>query len=176
MLELKNISRLYQSGENTLKALDRVSISFRQNEFVSILGPSGSGKTTLLNIIGGLDHYTDGDLKINGISTKNYTDRDWDAHRNRNIGFVFQNYNLIQHQTVLEGFAAGIIGVTISYLLCAAISSLASAFGQIDGIADLSPLHALILILISILLTVFAGAIPAYRASKKDPVEALRSE
>lgn len=102
MLELKNISRVYQSGENTLKALDRVSISFRQNEFVSILGPSGSGKTTLLNIIGGLDHYTDGDLKINGISTKDYTDRDWDAHRNRNIGFVFQNYNLIQHQTILE--------------------------------------------------------------------------
>ena len=82
-------------------ALDDVSVSFRDNEFVAILGPSGSGKTTLLNIVGGLDHYDSGDLVIDGISTEQYKDRDWDAYRNNRIGFVFQSYNLIPHQTVL---------------------------------------------------------------------------
>lgn len=102
MLKLKNISKIYQTGELTQNALDKVSVSFRQNEFVSILGPSGSGKTTLLNIIGGLDRYTDGDLMINGRSTKEYKDKDWDAYRNNSIGFVFQSYNLIAHQSVLS--------------------------------------------------------------------------
>ena len=102
MLEVKKVSKVYKTGEVEMKALDGVSVSFRRNEFVSILGPSGSGKTTLLNIIGGLDHYTSGDLIIDGISTKDYTDRDWDAYRNHRVGFVFQNYNLISHQTILS--------------------------------------------------------------------------
>ena len=101
MLQLKNICKSYTTASFTQKALDDVSISFRDNEFVSILGPSGSGKTTMLNIIGGLDHYDSGDLVIEGISTKEFKDRDWDAYRNNRIGFVFQSYNLIPHQTVL---------------------------------------------------------------------------
>ncbi len=102
MLELKNISKVYETHNFKQNALKDVSISFRKNEFVSILGPSGSGKTTLLNIIGGLDNYTSGDLIINGISTKKYRDKDWDTYRNHRIGFVFQNYNLIPHQTILS--------------------------------------------------------------------------
>ncbi len=101
MLELKQIIKDYDSGDATVRALDGVSIDFRQSEFVSILGPSGCGKTTLLNIIGGLDQYTSGDLIINGVSTKLYKDADWDTYRNHSIGFVFQSYNLIPHQTVL---------------------------------------------------------------------------
>lgn len=102
MLELKKITKIYETNSFKQQALDEVSINFRKNEFVSILGPSGSGKTTLLNIIGGLDDYTNGDLIINGISTKKYTDRNWDTYRNHRIGFVFQNYNLIPHQTILS--------------------------------------------------------------------------
>lgn len=102
MLELKKISKVYKLENFKQKALDNISINFRNCEFVSILGPSGSGKTTLLNIIGGLDNYTSGDLIINGISTKKYNDRDWDTYRNHKIGFVFQSYNLITHQTVLS--------------------------------------------------------------------------
>lgn len=101
MLELKKITKIYKTESFSQKALNEVSLSFRKNEFVSILGPSGSGKTTLLNIIGGLDDYTSGDLVINGISTKKYKDRDWDTYRNHKIGFVFQSYNLIPHQTIL---------------------------------------------------------------------------
>ena len=101
MLQLESICKSYTTGNFTQKALDDVTIAFRDNEFVSILGPSGSGKTTLLNIIGGLDHYDSGDLIIEGISTKQFKDRDWDAYRNNRIGFVFQSYNLIPHQTVL---------------------------------------------------------------------------
>lgn len=102
MLQLKNISKQYVTDDLVQTALDDVSLNFRDNEFVAILGPSGSGKTTLLNIIGGLDRYDDGDLIINGISTKKYSDRDWDSYRNHTIGFVFQSYNLIPHQTVLS--------------------------------------------------------------------------
>ena len=102
MLEIKKITKVYKVGTFMQKALDDVSISFRRNEFVSILGPSGSGKTTLLNIIGGLDKYTHGDLIINEISTKKYKDKDWDSYRNHRIGFVFQSYNLITHQTILS--------------------------------------------------------------------------
>ena len=102
MLEIKNISKIYKTEGFKQKALDKVSISFRKKEFVSILGPSGSGKTTLLNIIGGLDSYTSGDLLIDNISTKKYKDRSWDSFRNNRVGFVFQNYNLITHQTVLK--------------------------------------------------------------------------
>lgn len=102
MLELKKISKIYETEEFEQKALDNVSINFRKNEFASILGPSGSGKTTLLNIIGGLDQYTSGDLIINDTSTKEYKDRDWDSYRNHRVGFVFQSYNLIPHQTVLK--------------------------------------------------------------------------
>ncbi len=101
MLTLRNIVKEYGSGESCVRALNGVSLDFRKNEFVSILGPSGCGKTTLLNIIGGLDQYTGGDLRINGVSTKQYKDADWDAYRNHSIGFVFQSYNLIPHQTVL---------------------------------------------------------------------------
>lgn len=101
MLELKNINKIYKTNDLKQNALNDINIKFRKNEFVSILGPSGSGKTTLLNIIGGLDKYTSGDLIINGISTKKYSDKDWDAYRNYSIGFVFQSYNLIPHQTAL---------------------------------------------------------------------------
>ncbi|MCH5183592.1 MAG: ABC transporter ATP-binding protein, partial [Oscillospiraceae bacterium] len=101
MLVLKDIKKEYQVGDTAVPALKGVSVAFRANEFVSILGPSGCGKTTLLNIIGGLDRYTTGDLMINGRSTKSFRDADWDAYRNHSIGFVFQTYNLIPHQTVL---------------------------------------------------------------------------
>ena len=101
MLQLKKIHKEYKTGDLVQTALNQVSLNLRDNEFVAILGPSGSGKTTLLNIIGGLDRYDSGDLIINGISTKKYTDRDWDSYRNHTIGFVFQSYNLIPHQTVL---------------------------------------------------------------------------
>lgn len=102
MLKLKNIYKIYKSGDLTQTALDGIDLTFRESEFVAILGQSGSGKTTMLNIIGGLDKYDKGDLIINGKSTKEYNDRDWDTYRNHSIGFVFQSYNLIPHQTVLS--------------------------------------------------------------------------
>ncbi|MGN0966862.1 MAG: ATP-binding cassette domain-containing protein [Candidatus Coprovivens sp.] len=102
MLELKKITKTYEVAGFKQKALNKVDVKFRKNEFVAILGQSGSGKTTMLNIIGGLDKYTSGDLVINGVSTKEYTDRDWDTYRNHNVGFVFQSYNLIPHQTALQ--------------------------------------------------------------------------
>ena len=102
MLELNDIKKDYVTGSTTVSALKGINLRFRDCEFVSILGQSGCGKTTMLNIIGGLDKYTSGDLKINGVSTKNYKDRDWDFYRNNSIGFVFQSYNLIPHQTVLS--------------------------------------------------------------------------
>ena len=102
MLQIKGISKQYQTGALIQQALNDVSLNLRDNEFVSILGHSGSGKTTLLNIIGGLDRYDNGELIINGISTKEYKDRDFDAYRNHTVGFVFQSYNLISHQTILS--------------------------------------------------------------------------
>ncbi len=102
MLELKDIKKDYIAGDMKVHALKGINLSFRKNEFVSILGPSGCGKTTLLNIVGGLDHYTSGDLIIDNVSTKKYTDRDWDTYRNHRVGFIFQSYNLIPHQTILE--------------------------------------------------------------------------
>ena len=122
MLELKGVTKNYYVGDQTVEALKGVSLSFRENEFVSILGPSGCGKTTLLNIIGGLDRYTLGDIIINGISTKLYSDSDWDSYRNHSIGFVFQSYNLITHQTVLSNVElaltlSGVSPADISVLL-----------------------------------------------------------
>ena len=116
MLELKNISKEYRTGAEVVRALRGVDLAFRESEFVSILGPSGCGKTTMLNILGGLDQYTDGDLLIDGISTKEYRDADWDAYRNDTIGFVFQSYNLISHQTVLSNveLALTLSGVSAS--------------------------------------------------------------
>ena len=102
MLSLSGITKIYRSGDNIVKALDGVTLNFRENEFVSILGPSGGGKTTLLNIVGGLDRYTSGDLVINGKTTKKFSSRDWDTYRNHSVGFIFQSYNLIPHQTVLS--------------------------------------------------------------------------
>ena len=114
MIQIKNITKNYLSGENEVHALKNVSINFRNNEFVSILGPSGCGKTTMLNIIGGLDKYTSGDIVINGVSTKEYKDRDWDAYRNHYIGFIFQSYNLIAHLSILENveLALSIAGIS----------------------------------------------------------------
>ena len=116
MLQIKNVYKQYKTGDLIQKALDDVSLNLRDNEFVAILGPSGSGKTTFLNIIGGLDRYDQGDLIINGISTKKYKDRDWDSYRNHTIGFVFQSYNLIPHQTILANveLALTISGVSKS--------------------------------------------------------------
>ena len=102
MLELRNITKTYKMVSEEIRALNKVNVKFRDSEFVSILGQSGSGKTTLLNIVGGLDQYTSGDLIINGVSTKKYKDKDWDTYRNHNVGFVFQSYNLIPHQTALQ--------------------------------------------------------------------------
>ena len=102
MLQIQHICKEYRTATLVQKALDDVSLNFRDNEFVAILGPSGSGKTTFLNIIGGLDRYDSGDLIINGISTKKYKDRDWDTYRNHSVGFIFQSYNLIPHQSVLS--------------------------------------------------------------------------
>ena len=101
MLQIKDVRKEYRTGSLVQTALDGVSLALRRSEFVAVLGPSGSGKTTLLNVIGGLDRYDSGDLIINGVSTKKYTDRDWDSYRNHTIGFVFQSYNLIPHQSVL---------------------------------------------------------------------------
>ena len=126
MLELKNIVKTYQTGDTTVSALDGVSLCFRENEFVSILGPSGCGKTTMLNIVGGLDRYDDGDLVINGKSTKLFRDGDWDTYRNHSIGFVFQSYNLIPHQTVLSNveLALTLSGVSKSERRARAIEAL----------------------------------------------------
>ena len=101
MLELKHIVKVYGEGENAVRALKGIDLEFRRAEFVSVLGPSGCGKTTLLNIVGGLDRYTEGDLLIDGVSTKEYGASDWDAYRNHSVGFVFQSYNLIPHLSVL---------------------------------------------------------------------------
>ncbi|MFQ6773540.1 MAG: ABC transporter ATP-binding protein, partial [Clostridia bacterium] len=102
MISIKNIVKDYQAGDTIVHALRDININFRKSEFVSILGPSGCGKTTLLNIIGGLDKYTSGDIVVNGKSTKEFKDKDWDAYRSHYIGFVFQSYNLIPHLSVLE--------------------------------------------------------------------------
>lgn len=107
MLSLKNIKKSYVTGEFKQVALGGVSLNFRQNEFVAILGPSGSGKTTCLNIIGGLDKYDSGDLIINGKSTREFKDSDWDAYRNNSIGFIFQSYNLISHLSILDNVEMG---------------------------------------------------------------------
>ncbi len=126
MLQLKNITKEYITGGTSLKALKGIDIAFRDSEFVAILGPSGCGKTTLLNIIGGLDQYTSGDLVINGISTKEYKDANWDAYRNHSVGFVFQSYNLIPHQTVLSNveLALTLSGVSKSERRTRAIEAL----------------------------------------------------
>ena len=102
MLQIKNICKTYKTGSLTQRALDGVSLNLRDSEFVAVLGQSGSGKTTLLNVIGGLDRYDEGELIINGVSTKKYKSRDWGAYRNHSVGFVFQSYNLIPHQNVLS--------------------------------------------------------------------------
>ena len=126
MLQLKEITKRYEMIENNVEALKGISVNFRRGEFVSILGPSGCGKTTLLNIVGGLDRYTSGDLVINGVSTKEYKDKDWDFYRNNTIGFVFQSYNLIMHQTVLKNveLAMTLSGVSKSECKRRAISAL----------------------------------------------------
>jgi putative ABC transport system permease protein len=111
MLQLRNINKSYKVGDFEQQALKDASLSFRESEFATILGPSGSGKTTMLNIIGGLDRYDNGDLIINGKSTKGFKDRDWDAYRNNSVGFVFQSYNLIGHLSVLSNVE---IGMTLS--------------------------------------------------------------
>ncbi|MCI1644942.1 MAG: ATP-binding cassette domain-containing protein [Olsenella sp.] len=133
MLELRDISKKYVTGSFTQVALDHVSVAFRDSEFVAILGPSGSGKTTMLNVVGGLDHFDSGDLLVDGISTKRFRDRDWDAYRNNRIGFVFQSYNLIPHQTILANveLALTLSGVSRSERRRRALKALADV-----GLAD----------------------------------------
>jgi len=133
MLELKNIHKEYPAGDGTVQALQGISLQFRKSEFVSILGPSGCGKTTMLNIIGGLDQYTQGDLIINGRSTKDYKDRDWDSYRNHSVGFVFQSYNLIPHQTVLQNVE---IALTLSGVSKAERKKRAIAALEAVGLGD----------------------------------------
>ena len=133
MLQLNHIKKEYKTGDLVQKVLDDVSLNLRDNEFVAILGPSGSGKTTLLNVIGGLDRYDSGDLIINGISTKKYTDRDWDSYRNHTIGFVFQSYNLIPHQTVLSNVE---LALTISGISGAERRSRATKALEQVGLGD----------------------------------------
>ena len=111
MLELQKVTKSYTTGDFTQVALDGINLSFRQNEFVAIFGQSGSGKTTCLNIIGGLDHYDSGDLIVNGKSTKKFKDLDWDAYRNNSVGFIFQNYNLISHLSIIDNVE---LGMTLS--------------------------------------------------------------
>ncbi len=107
MLELKHLKKYYKVGETTTKALDDVSVSFRNQEFVAILGPSGSGKTTMLNMIGGLDRYDSGNLVIEGKSTDDFKDSDWDAYRNNSVGFIFQSYNIIGHLSIIDNVEMG---------------------------------------------------------------------
>ncbi|MBR1704089.1 MAG: ABC transporter ATP-binding protein, partial [Clostridia bacterium] len=133
MLEVRGISKKYVTGELEQIALDHVSLTFRDNEFVAILGPSGSGKTTLLNIIGGLDRYDSGDLVIDGVSTKEYKDNDWDSYRNHTIGFVFQNYNLITHQSVLSNVE---LALTISDVPASERRALAQEALEKVGLGD----------------------------------------
>lgn len=324
MLRLENITKEYVTGDSKIEALKGITLQFRKNEFVSILGQSGCGKTTLLNLIGGLDRYTTGDLVINGKSTKEFKDKDWDAYRNHSVGFVFQSYNLIPHQTVLAnvelaltlsgvskterrkkaikaleavglgeqinkkpnqlsggqmqrvaiaralvndpeiiladeptgaldtktsvqimmssvstiidaisyvliafvaislvvssimigiityisvlertkeigilrsigaskkdisrvfnaetfivGLCAGLLGIGVTLLLNIPINIIIKAITDISGLASLPVMGGIILVLISMILTIIAGLIPAKMASKKDPVEALRTE
>ena len=133
MLRLKNIKKDYKVAGGAVSALKGISIDFRENEFVSVLGPSGCGKTTLLNIVGGLDGYSGGDLVINGISTKKYKDSDWDTYRNHRVGFIFQSYNLIPHQSVLSNveLALTLSGVSKKARRKAAIDALTTV-----GLAD----------------------------------------
>lgn len=174
MLKLENITKDYNSGDMVVHALKGINIEFRKSEFVSILGQSGCGKTTLLNIIGGLDCYTDGNLIINGKSTKEFKDKDWDAYRNYSVGFVFQSYNLISHQSILSNveLALTLSGVSKKERKQRAIKALSG----VTIIAKVEPIAAVILVAISMFLTIIAGLIPAKMASKKDPVEALRTE
>ena len=138
MLELKNISKEYRTGAEVVHALSNIDLAFRESEFVSILGPSGCGKTTMLNILGGLDQYTEGDLVIDGISTKKYRDADWDAYRNDTIGFVFQSYNLIAHQTVLSNveLALTLSGVSASERRRRAVGVRRTALGPLPPAPD----------------------------------------
>lgn len=133
MFQIKHICKQYKTGGLVQKVLDGVSLNLRESEFVAILGPSGSGKTTLLNIIGGLDRYDSGDLVINGISTKKYKERDWDSYRNHTIGFVFQSYNLIAHQTVLSNVE---LALTISGVSKAKRKKLAKRALEQVGLGD----------------------------------------
>ncbi|HPD03177.1 MAG TPA: ABC transporter ATP-binding protein, partial [Clostridia bacterium] len=140
MLKLENIIKDYvikvpgkKNADTITHALKGVSLDFRENEFVAILGPSGCGKTTLLNIVGGLDRYTDGDIFVNGISTKTYDDRDWDTYRNHSVGFVFQTYNLIEHQTVIANVE---LALTMSGLDRAKCREMAMQALDKVGIAD----------------------------------------
>ena len=135
MLELKDISKKYVTGNFTQVALDHISVAFRDSEFVAVLGPSGSGKTTMLNVVGGLDHFDSGDLLVDGISTKRFRDRDWDAYRNNRIGFVFQSYNLIPHQTILANveLALTLSGVSRSERRERALKALADV-GLVDHV------------------------------------------
>ena len=132
MLQLNEIKKTYSSGDSQVNALKGISLTFRNNEFVSSLGQSGCGKTTMLNIIGGLDRYTSGDLIINDKSTKKYSDRDWDTYRNHTIGFIFQSYNLIPHQSILENveLALSISGISKAERRTMAVKALDSV-GQI---------------------------------------------
>ena len=144
MLELKGIKKDYPAGDGIVAALKGVDLQFRNSEFVCILGPSGCGKTTMLNIIGGLDQYSDGDLIIGGKSTKDFKDRDWDSYRNHSVGFVFQSYNLIPHQTVLQNveLALSLSGVSKTDRRRRAKEALEKVHGKIEYFAEQEQLTA----------------------------------
>ena len=145
-------TQMHPKGKNnsTVQALKGISLNFRETELVSVLGPSGCGKTTLLNMIGGLDRYTTGGMEINGTSIEAYQDKDWDTYRNHSVGFVFQNYNRIPHQTILDEVV------------------------HVSTIATLEPTTAIGLVALSVVILLIAGTIPAKMAAKKDPIVALR--
>ena len=174
MLQVVDLCKQYKTGTLVQQALDHVSLSLRDNEFVAILGPSGSGKTTLFNVIGGLDRYDSGDLNINGVSTKTYRDRDWDLYRNHTIGFVALSLVV---SSIMIGLLLGVMGIGLTIALNPLVSHILLIRTQVPDIEASLPVgFAGELLLLSIGLTLLGGFLPARKAAGSDPVAALRTE